>query len=100
MPHYPEGPNSDADRQSRPWYDLAVLADHDIGKTAMPDRQLLEDIVKHKNIFFSCVLNYDACLSGVLRPIRGASLLKALRTDYEKMIRDGMLTASRRLSIG
>ena len=81
----------DAERQSRHWHDLAVLADQDIGKTAIPDRQLLEDVVKHKNIFFrASYTNYEACLSGGLRLIPGAPLLKALRTDYEKMIRDGM----------
>ena len=45
-------PKLDADRQSRHWHDLAVLADHNIGKIAIPDRQLLQDVVKHKNVFF------------------------------------------------
>ena len=85
-------PKLDADRQSRHWHDLAVLADHDIGKTALSDRQLLEDVVKHKNIFFrASYSNYEACLSGGLRLIPTAPLLEALKTDYEKMIRDRML---------
>jgi len=80
-------PKLDADRQSRHWHDLAVLADHAIGKTAIPDRQMLEDVVKHKNIFFrASYSNYEACLSGGLHLIPGAPLLKALRADYEKMI--------------
>lgn len=71
-------PKLDADRQSRHWHDLAVLADHDIGKTAIPDRQLLEDVVKHKNIFFrASYTNYEACLSGALRLVPEAPLLES-----------------------
>ncbi len=85
------GPKLDADRQSRHWHDLAVLADHKIGKTSITDRQLLEDVVKHKNIFFrASYTNYEACLSGSFRLIPGMALLETLRIDYEKMIADGM----------
>ncbi len=84
-------PKLDADRQSRHWHDVAVLADHKIGKTSIADRQLLEDVVKHKNIFFrASYTNYEACLSGSFRLIPGKALLEALRVDYEKMIADGM----------
>jgi len=84
-------PKLDADRQSRHWHDLAVLADHNIGKIAIPDRQLLQDVVKHKNVFFrASYTNYEACLSGGLRLIPEAALLRTLRIDYEKMIADGM----------
>ena len=84
-------PKLDSDRQSRHWHDLAVLADHQIGNASMVDRALLEDVVKHKNVFFRAShTNYQACLSGSLRLIPDAPLLKALRTDYEKMIADGM----------
>ena len=94
-------PKLDADRQSRHWHDLAVLADHNIGKIAIPDLQLLQDVVKHKNVFFrASYTNYDTCLSGGLRLIPATPLLQALRVDYEKMIADGMLTASRQPSIG
>jgi hypothetical protein len=84
-------PKLDADRQSRHWHDLAVLADHEIGKTSIADRQLLADVVKHKNLFFpTSYANYEACLSGGLRLIPGKALQDALRLDYEKMIADGM----------
>jgi len=84
-------PKLDADRQSRHWHDLAVLADHNIGKIAIPDLQLLQDVVKHKNVFFrASYTNYEACLSGGLRLIPATPLLRALRVDYEKMIADGM----------
>ncbi len=81
----------DADRQSRHWHDLAVLSDHKIGQASMADRKLLEDVVKHKNVFFrASYSNYEACLSGGLRLIPETPLLQALRSDYEKMIADGM----------
>ncbi len=84
-------PKLDADRQSRHWHDLAILADHEIGKASMADRHLLEHVVKHKNIFFrASYANYEACLLGRLRLIPGKALQDALRLDYEKMIADGM----------
>lgn len=84
-------PKLDADRQSRHWHDLAILADHDIGKAAIPNRGLLEDVVKHKNVFFrASYTNYEACLSGGLRLIPKAPLLEALSSDYAKMITAGM----------
>lgn len=84
-------PKLDADRQSRHWHDLAVLSDHKIGKASMADRKLLEDVVKHKNVFFrASYANYEACLLGGLHLIPQTPLLQALRIDYEKMIADGM----------
>jgi hypothetical protein len=84
-------PKLDADRQSRHWHDLAVLADHKIGEASLADRPLLEDVVRHKSVFFrASYANYDACLSGGLRLIPGTRLLQALGADYEKMIADGM----------
>jgi hypothetical protein len=84
-------PKLDTDRQSRHWHDLAVLADHKIGQASLADRALLEDVVKHKSVFFRVsYAKYDACLSGGLRLIPGTPLLQSLRADYEKMIADGM----------
>ena len=84
-------PKLDADRQSRHWHDLAVLADHKIGEASLADRALLEDVVRHKSVFFrASYANYDACLSGGLRFIPRTPLLQSLAADYEKMIADGM----------
>jgi hypothetical protein len=84
-------PKLDADRQSRHWHDLAVLAEHKIGEASLADRALLEDVVRHKSVFFrASYANYDACLSGGLRLIPRTPLLQALGADYEKMIADGM----------
>jgi hypothetical protein len=84
-------PKLDADRQPRHWHDLAVMADHKIGQASLADRALLEDVVRHKSVFFrASYAKYDACLSGGLRLIPGTPLLQSLAADYEKMIADGM----------
>lgn len=50
-----------------------------------PARQLLEDVVRHKSIFYRVsYANYEACLAGGLRLIPEKPLSDALRLDYEK----------------
>ena len=79
------------ERLSRHWYDLAMLADHDIGKQALADRSLLADVVKHKKAFFhNSYANYDACLSRGLRLVPDESVLAELSTDFEAMCASGM----------
>ena len=81
-----------ADRLSRHWYDLRMLARHASGKTALNNRGLFEDVVRHKQVFFNTsYANYDACLTSDLHLIPGDQLIKALRTDYEKMLSAGMM---------
>ena len=80
-----------ADRLSRHWYDLAMLADLPYGQTALDDRALLVDVVKHKKVFYhASYANYDACLIGQLRLIPEESVLTALRDDFQRMISAGM----------
>ncbi len=82
----------DDDRMSRHWHDLAMLADHDIGRQALADRVLLADVVKHKKVFFhSSYANYDACLSGGMQLVPGEPMLAELRADFEKMRDAGMI---------
>lgn len=81
-----------AARLSRHWYDLVKLADHPMGKAAIEDRALLEDVVRHKKVFFHAgYANYDGCLAGELRLLPDPGVLEALRDDYEQMIRAGMM---------
>lgn len=81
----------DANRLSRHWSDLAVLADHDIGRRSVSDRALLADVVKHKKVFFYAAhANYDACLAGELRLAPEGPLLDAVNADYGQMIKNGM----------
>jgi hypothetical protein len=80
-----------AERLSRHWYDLSVLASQEIGASAIQDRPLLEDVVKHKKVFFhASYANYDACLTGGMRLVPPDEMLEALKTDYQKMIDAGM----------
>ncbi|VAW74898.1 hypothetical protein MNBD_GAMMA14-2432 [hydrothermal vent metagenome] len=81
-----------ANRLSRHWYDLRMLARHASGKTALNNRGLFEDVVRHKQVFFNTsYANYDTCLTTDLHLIPGDQLIKALRTDYEKMLSAGMM---------
>ncbi len=80
-----------AERLSRHWYDLAMLADPVHGKAAVADRALLADVVKHKKVFYNAsYANYDACLTGQLRLIPEDAALAALRDDFQRMIGAGM----------
>ncbi len=80
-----------AERLSRHWYDLAMLADLAHGQAAVADRALLADVVKHKKAFYNAsYANYDACLSGQLRLIPEDAALAALRDDFQRMIGAGM----------
>lgn len=80
-----------AERLSRHWYDLAMLADLAPGQAAVADRALLADVVKHKKVFYNAsYANYDACLAGQLRLIPEHAALAALRDDFQRMIGAGM----------
>ncbi len=76
------------DRLSRHWFDLACLAAHPVGRTALADRELLADVVRHKKVFFHAGnANYDHCLDGRLRLVPDDGQLSALQSDYDAMRR-------------
>lgn len=80
-----------AERLSRHWYDLAMLANIAHGQAALADRALLADVVKHKKAFYNTsYANYDACLAGQIRLIPEDAALGALRDDFKRMIDAGM----------
>lgn len=80
-----------AERLSRHWYDLAMLAEHEIGRRAVFDRELLADVVRHKKVFYNAsYANYDDCLGGKLRLLPDGAALIALQSDFERMIDAGM----------
>lgn len=80
-----------AERLSRHWYDLAMLADRPIGHTALADRALLYDVVKHKKVFYNTgYANYDDCLVGKLRLLPDEAVLSSLHEDFQRMIDAGM----------
>ncbi|MCH8552914.1 MAG: nucleotidyl transferase AbiEii/AbiGii toxin family protein [Natronospirillum sp.] len=81
-----------ADRLSRHWYDLVMLSRHASGQAAVRNRDLFEDVVCHKKVFFKAShANYDACLVSHLQLLPGEETLDELRADYEKMIGAGMM---------
>ena len=74
-------------RLSRHWYDLKMLAGHDIGRAAIGNRELLEKVVRHKKVFFNAsYANYDACLNGGFRLVPDDESLVELRKDYDRML--------------
>ncbi|QZA18765.1 nucleotidyl transferase AbiEii/AbiGii toxin family protein [Mycobacterium malmoense] len=81
-----------AERTSRHWHDLAVLAEHEIGRAALLDVELLRDVVRVKERFFrSSTTQYDRCLSGEAKLLPGEAGLSLLRADYQKMLDAEML---------
>ncbi len=81
-------------RLSRHWFDLACLASHDAGRTAIADRALLEDVVHHKTVFFNAsYAHYDRCLDGRFRLVPNDDALAGLRSDYDAMRRAGIVGA-------
>ena len=76
-----------AQRLSRHWYDLARLANHDVGRAALKDASLLADVLRIKETFYrSSFSHYDRCLKGGLRLVPDGALLEALRSDYQAML--------------
>ena len=81
-----------AERLSRHWYDLTMLAKHTSGKTAINNRELFEDVIRHKKIFFNTqYANYDDCLSGNLKLLPEEETINGLQADYENMVNAGMM---------
>ncbi|MBN1961050.1 MAG: hypothetical protein JW841_08885 [Deltaproteobacteria bacterium] len=71
--------------------DQKMLSEHDIGKSALSDIQLLKNVVAHKKIFFSSSHSkYDDCLNGNFILIPKDTMLDELNKDYKKMINNGM----------
>ncbi len=78
-------------RMSRHWYDLAMLAPHEIGASAVADRALLGSVVEHKQVFFYAAHSrYGDCLTGRLRLVPDEPMKSELRKDFEAMRSAGM----------
>ena len=80
------------ERISRHWFDLACLAHHVASRAALSDRDLFEDVVRHKAVFFNAsYANYDHCLDGRLRLVPDEDQFAGLKTDYESMRTAGIV---------
>ena len=74
------------ERLSRHLYDIVMLSRDKIGLEAMADIGLLESVAKHKAFYYrSNAAKYDEAKSGTLKIVPKDEILKAFRTDYEKM---------------
>ncbi|MDF2117575.1 nucleotidyl transferase AbiEii/AbiGii toxin family protein [Roseiarcaceae bacterium H3SJ34-1] len=71
---------------SRHYYDVAMLLDTDEGKAASTDFDLLDQVAKHKTVFFrSGWARYDTAKRGTLKLVPPEARLRDLRTDYRDM---------------
>lgn len=71
---------------SRHYYDVAMLLDTEDGKAAFADFELLDQVAKHKSIFFrSGWASYETARPGTLQLIPAADRIKDLRADYRDM---------------
>ncbi|MGC2720398.1 MAG: nucleotidyl transferase AbiEii/AbiGii toxin family protein [Candidatus Acidiferrales bacterium] len=74
------------DRYSRHYYDVAMMAEGKIKDEALADKDLLPQVVKHKETFYpSGWARYDLAQRGSLRLVPPDSRIKALEQDYKKM---------------
>lgn len=83
--HAPAG-KAFPDRQSRHYYDLVRLYEHDLGKAAIKNIDLLLKVAEHKKTFFeSAWSKYAEARPGTLRLVPPDSRLPMLEQDYRKM---------------
>lgn len=88
--HRPEM-RATAKRMSRHWYDLARLADHEIGPRSLQDVAVFNSVLLVKTIFFAYKYSrYDLCGAGQFRLIPEADSIDALRADYDAMANSKM----------
>jgi len=71
---------------SRHYYDIAMLLDSEDGKAAGSDFEMLEQVARHKAVFFrSGWASYDTARPGTLQLMPSEARLKDLRADYRAM---------------
>jgi hypothetical protein len=73
-------------RYSRHYADLIALAKHPVAIGALAERQLLEEVVKSKRLFFhSAWSRYDLATPGTFKLLPSERHLSELADDYRKM---------------
>jgi hypothetical protein len=71
---------------SRHYYDLAMLLDTEEGQAAVGDVELLDQVARHKALFFPAGwASYETARPGTLRLIPSEARLRDLRADYRAM---------------
>ncbi|MCJ7581821.1 MAG: nucleotidyl transferase AbiEii/AbiGii toxin family protein [Candidatus Aminicenantes bacterium] len=73
-------------RLSRDLYDLYCMAEHELGKKALSNFDLLKEVVEHKQLyFFSARAKYEEVKPGTLCLVPPDFRLSELESDYKKM---------------
>jgi hypothetical protein len=74
------------DRQSRHYYDVVRLYEHELGKAAIRDTDLLLKVARHKDVFFPAAwARYAEAKPGTLRLVPPDARLPELEQDYRNM---------------
>ena len=73
-------------RMSRHHYDLERLMDTDFGREALKDRQLYNEIVEHRRVFYALkYFDYEKHSPSTVSIIPPEQLLRQWKDDYEEM---------------
>ncbi len=74
------------DRQSRHYYDVVRLYEHEVGKAAIEDIELLLKVARHKEVFYPAAwARYTDAKPGTLRLLPPDTRLSELEQDYRKL---------------
>lgn len=84
------------ERYSRHWYDLVQLDAGGHVTSALAARDVANQVARHKSMFFSekaggAVVDYSVAVSGGLHLVPSKGTYDQLKTDYGKMVEDGLL---------
>ena len=78
-------------RMARHYYDTFRLAEHQLGREALNDTDLLAEVVEHKQRFFPCAwARYDLAMPGALCLAPAKHRFSILRQDYAVMAEEMM----------
>lgn len=85
------------DRLVRHWHDLARLDEAGIAAAAIADRQLAQEVARHKAMFFPekaadrSQIDYAVAVNGGLELVPVGEVARALEDDYARMVDAGLL---------
>ena len=86
MWHHAPADKKFRDRQSRHYYDVVRLYEHELGKAAVKDTELLLKVARHKEVFFPAAwARYAEAKPGTLRLVPPDVRLPELEQDYRNM---------------
>lgn len=86
-----------AQRLSRHWNDVVRLNEAGYADKALEDRSEALSVARHKRMFFrerdthGNWIDYEAAVNGNLQLVPEGNAYSALRSDYERMMNDGIL---------